>query len=326
MRRSDGKSRSLAELDAMNDRVRLAEGRIRVGDRLAISFQRTLRIPDDGRAYPLPPGLGLFPLRRASDFGDALPNAWHDDFLVPIYRREALWIGFDGAWWKPNVVKVGVGGVDALTGRAFDDVLRDDPQNYVVVPDQPWIDGINAGADTVRQFVAMPLGEQYSVEAQITGSERTGGIQLVAFEPKPGRFPDEPPPQPDAGRGMVFAAAMPAEMGIGAGGTMRQKIYADEYGLQSWEERPAASLFVRLIAAAEWRAITGDDPPPSPVDARAYTKAGLPWFALYDEDAAGIAASQALARIKSIRELEQREAEEGISVSKTRTHRLRRKP
>ena len=26
-----------------------------------IGFQRTLRIPDDNRDYPLPPGLGAFP-------------------------------------------------------------------------------------------------------------------------------------------------------------------------------------------------------------------------------------------------------------------------
>ena len=28
-----------------------------------IDFQRTLRLPDDGQTYPLPPGLGAFPLR-----------------------------------------------------------------------------------------------------------------------------------------------------------------------------------------------------------------------------------------------------------------------
>src|SRR4051794_108514 len=32
--------------------------------RLEIDFQRTLRIPDDDSAYPLPPGLGRFPLRH----------------------------------------------------------------------------------------------------------------------------------------------------------------------------------------------------------------------------------------------------------------------
>jgi hypothetical protein len=33
---------------------------------LRIQFQRTLRIPDDDREYPLPPGLGRFPMRQPS--------------------------------------------------------------------------------------------------------------------------------------------------------------------------------------------------------------------------------------------------------------------
>jgi len=181
----------------------LDQDHVHVGDRLVISFQRTLRIPDDGRAYPLPPGLGRFPVRRAADYfadhfddhSDRLPPAWRDDLLIPMYRREALWIAFEGAWWKPNAVKVGVGGVDAISGDAWNEELRDHPQNYLVVPDQPWLDGINSGAGTVRQFVAMPLGEGYTVEAQITGEERTGGIQIAVFEPLPGKFPDVPPPR-----------------------------------------------------------------------------------------------------------------------------------
>ena len=47
----------------------------------------------------------------------------------------------------------------------------------------------------IRQFVAMPLGSGYTVEGQITGAEEFGGIQILAFEPKPGRFPDAPPPR-----------------------------------------------------------------------------------------------------------------------------------
>ena len=34
----------------------------------AIEFQRTLRIPDDETDYPLPPGLGDFPLRHLDDY------------------------------------------------------------------------------------------------------------------------------------------------------------------------------------------------------------------------------------------------------------------
>jgi len=33
-----------------------------------IRFQRTLRLPDDGKTYPLPAGLGAFPLRHIDDF------------------------------------------------------------------------------------------------------------------------------------------------------------------------------------------------------------------------------------------------------------------
>ena len=43
---------------------------------LSVNFQRTLRIPDDGRDYPLPPGLGSFPLRYVDDFAARLPEPW----------------------------------------------------------------------------------------------------------------------------------------------------------------------------------------------------------------------------------------------------------
>ena len=42
----------------------------------SIDFQRTLRIPDDNREYPLPPGLGRFPVEHVEDFADKLPKAW----------------------------------------------------------------------------------------------------------------------------------------------------------------------------------------------------------------------------------------------------------
>ena len=42
--------------------------------------------------------------------------------------------------------------------------------------------------------LAVPLGRGETIEAQRTGAERFGGIQLVVYEPRPGRFPDEAPP------------------------------------------------------------------------------------------------------------------------------------
>ena len=40
-----------------------------------LDFQRTLRIPDDGKTYPLPPDLGSFPLRHIEDFVPRVPSA-----------------------------------------------------------------------------------------------------------------------------------------------------------------------------------------------------------------------------------------------------------
>ena len=65
---------------------------------LDIAFQRTLRIPDDDKAYPLPPGLGNFPLRHVDDFARAVPNGWGErgGVMLPMYQSEAMWLCFSG--------------------------------------------------------------------------------------------------------------------------------------------------------------------------------------------------------------------------------------
>ena len=51
-------------------------------------------------------------------------------------------------------------------------------QDYVVVPDQKWIDVVAVEPGKVRQFVALPFGTGCSIEAQMTGEETTAGIQF----------------------------------------------------------------------------------------------------------------------------------------------------
>src|SRR5918999_422736 len=137
--------------------VRTHEDRLTIGG-LEITFQRTLRIPDDGNTYPLP----------------------------------------------------------------------------------PWLGGINAGDGFIRQFVAMPLGMGYTVEGQITGQEEEGGIQIKAFGSK------LPPRHLDHIKAYsVDAMAAPAaSMGLGAGGKMKQEIYPDEYGIDTWDADSSGRVFV----------------------------------------------------------------------------------
>lgn len=47
---------------------------IHVSDSLAISFHRTVRIPDDGGSYPAPNSLGALPLLSESKIKDKLPR------------------------------------------------------------------------------------------------------------------------------------------------------------------------------------------------------------------------------------------------------------
>src|SRR5688572_12203089 len=201
-------------------------------DGFALNFQRTLRIPDDGGTYPLPPGLGTFPICRVDDYKERVPEAWveHGGVFIPMYQREALWISFRSRYWKPNAVKVAVGKVNAVSGKPWNQKLAAEENDYLVCPPQPWLDGINAGEGYIRQFVAMPLGMGYTVEAQVTGEETFGGIQIIVHEPKPGRFPDEPP-QPSRAFYRAAPSAIPAmamhavgggaEMGLAAGGKMK---------------------------------------------------------------------------------------------------------
>lgn len=295
--------------------VVLRSSALHMGRHCRLEFQRTLRIPDDGREYPLPPGVGAFPIFAVSQFADRVPTTWRErgGVFIAMHQREALWINFSYSdYWHPTAVKVGIGNINAITGETWDEHLHaragDPAQDYVVVPEQPWLDGINAGSGRIRQFVAIPLGSGHTVEGQITGQESWGGIQLLAVPPTSGRFPEQPPPERDYMRMAAVDAplAMTAmsEMGIAAGGTMRQKIYPDRHGIATWDQQRAGRVSVHIANVELFVEITGFAPPPTPIDAAAYTAARLPWFDLYDPERETVAASEALNRVKSLGEID----------------------
>jgi len=290
--------------------VRIRNDHICIGKHFAVSFQRTLRIPDDGKTYPLPPGLGEFPICRIEDFEDRVPPTWkeHGGVFIPMYQREAIWLSFRGAHWRPNAVKVAVGKINAVTGKPWDQTLHADGQDYLVCPDQPWLDGINAGEGYIRQFVAMPLGMGYTVEAQVSGEEEFGGIQLIVFDPKPGRFPDAPPEEAyDRLSRCCLCKVAGGEMGLGAGGKMKQSIYPDAYGVDSWDQSDFGRIYMHIVNSMAYREITGREPPPTPVSAKQYTECGFPWFDLYDEQKGDVTPSDTLQGVKSVKEMDEQE-------------------
>lgn len=299
---------------------------------VSVEFQRTLRLPDDGKDHPLPPGLGVFPLRRIEDLGQDTPQAWkaRGGVALPMYQGEALWMRFVAG--AGAAMKIAAGGVNAVTGEPFAGGLNRDPQDYVSLPRQPWLDGFCVAKGVVRQFVAMPLGEGYTAEEQVTGEAKEGGVQigvvplsdaarfrevehalhrpLASVLPKLLPQPVLPPPPPfdafleDVPR--AFSAPPPCAapsggaMGLGAGGRMKQEVYADTRAPEDYATELGEACFVHVLNSAMWKRCTGEAPPQPPVTAEEYRRYNLPWFDYYRDDAKPLEATGILAKLKSV--------------------------
>jgi len=293
--KSNTKSKTQLEVKLENDRIYFSEN-------FSVSFQRTLRIPDDGKKYPLPPGLGKFPICKVSDYADKVPASWkqHGGVFIPMYQREALWLDFDAAYWRPNAVKVAAGKINAVTGKSWNQNLSESEQDYMVCPPQKWLDGFKTGQGVVRQFIAMPLGKGYTVEEQLTGKDEFGGIQIIVFEPKEGKFPDEEPEYEDAPLKQVASMPSQTEMGLAAGGKIEQKIYPDNHGIDTWDEDNFGRVYIHIVNSSMFRQITGKEAPATPVTAETYTEFGLPWFEIYDEHLEDVSTGEELYTIKPV--------------------------
>ena len=274
-----------------------------------VAFQRTLRIPDDNRDYPLPPGLGRFPLRHVDDHLDRVPEAWgrRGGVFLPMYQAEAMWLRFDAEY--PMAIKVAAGKIDAVTGETWTNALSRRPQNYMAVPEQPWLDGFCVEKGLIRQFVAMPLGAGYTAEEQLTGEAEHGGLQIAAYpmlaatyekwlEEQRGAYDTacycmEAPPA--AARGVSVA-----DMGLAPGGLMRQEIHEDRHGFDAWDRSARSRCFVHMLNSVQFLQVTGVEPPVKPPTARDYTKAGLPWFEYYGGDLTALDGAKKLAGLDSV--------------------------
>ncbi len=264
-----------------------------------IDLQRTLRIPDDNNEYPLPPGLGKFPLHHVDDYAKHLPNKWkkHGGVFLPMYQSEALWISFEGSY--PCAVKVAAGKINAVSGQQWSNGLTEIPQDYVVSSEQQWLDGFNVSEGYIRQFVAMPLGEGFTAEEQITNKAEIGGIQIVVYPMKKSFY------QQSFVRHSLVVNCMPppfdsfAEFGVGPGGLMRQRIVEDDYGLDAWDQENGSRCFIHLLNSDEYKIITGNNPPHQAPSSQDYNEAGMPWFEYYSDNKA-LPGSDILGKLTSV--------------------------
>lgn len=276
-----------------------------------LEFQRTLRIPDDNQAYPLPPGLGRFALEHVEDHASRLPATWqqHGGVLLPMYQAEALWINFSSrsvGHGKPYpfAVKIATGKINAVTGESWQNALVKDPQDYVVVPEQPWLDGYCVQKGLIRQFVAMPQGQGFTAEEQITGQAEHGGLQIMVY-PMKREYYEARLNAPQSMDRYCFSNVMyydlaPMELGLAPGGLMKQEIYDDPYPFNAWDHQVSSRCFAHILNSEQWQIVTGKAMPSLPPSVQQYTEAGLPWFAYYDEKSSVLEGSGKLAGMDSV--------------------------
>jgi hypothetical protein len=292
-------------IELQNDRLEISFPELHPAARMTIEFQRTLRIPDDDRDHFLPPGMGVFPLRHVDDHAERVPGMWrrHGGVMLPMYQSEAMWLNFFSPEDYPFALKVAAGKINAVTGDEWADGLSADPQNYLAIPEQPWLDGFCVEKGVIRQFVAMPLGAGYSAEEQLTGKAEHGGLQIEVFPIKPEFFKRASWEMnrlygnlPEASADCCIAGSA---MSLAPGGRMKQKIYDDEHPLSHYDTDHRSRCFVHLCNSLVWRQITGHNPPTVPPTATEYEEAGLPWFDYYS-DAAALDGSAKLGGLKSV--------------------------
>lgn len=138
----------------------------------AIKLHKTVRVPNDGQTYPLPPDLGCFEIEQTSD----------DHFKITMAQNEAMWIEFTKGKVRA-AVQVFAGARNAITGELIGPLQGGVRQNYCPVPKQPWLDGFLTPGDGVSQFVATAAYDEKAVEVQLGHNDHQmhvdGGVEIV---------------------------------------------------------------------------------------------------------------------------------------------------
>lgn len=65
---------------------------------------------------------------------------------------------------------------------------------------------------------------------------------------------------------------------MSAGGTIRQKIFADGNPRDVWNERAATIFRVQILNSTKFHKLTGIRPPKSPISSEVYESIGLPYY------------------------------------------------
>ena len=265
-------------IELLHDQLTFAFPEIHPDAKLTIEFQRTLRIPDGEREFPLLPGLGRFPLFPVQELVDQGAAPWLEqvEAMLPMYQSEAMWLSFQPSYsvaheaFYPFAVKISAGQKDAISGRTWTTALHRNPQDYLVLREQSWLGGFSNGNGLVHQFVAVPFGNKEIVTAEAGAVDNTGKVQLEVYPLSRHAFELHHPT--DSWKAHLLATANPTTE---KGNLTRelhtelepQKLNGNPFRHEDWDRDARATYSLHLANSLQWCAMTGSPPPSPPLSA-----------------------------------------------------------
>lgn len=266
-------------IDLTHDQLMFTFPEVHPDARLTVEFQRTLRIPEGEREFPLLPGLGRFPLFPVRTLLDQGAAPWLDrvEAILPMYQSEAMWLSFRPSYsvahetFYPFAVKIRSGPRDAVSGRAWSSGLHRNPQDYLVLREQSWLGGYSNGHGLVHQFVAVPFGNHEMHPSDSAAEDRRGRIQIDVLPLNRKAFELTHPRncwKKHLASTRLSMAARGEPDREPPGELQPQQLNRSFFRHEDWDREARSTYSIHLANSLQWCAMTGSPPPSPPLSAR----------------------------------------------------------
>lgn len=256
---------------------------------LELVFTRTLRVPNNEKAYTTPPGFDAFSL-----ISESTELAEDPYFALPMWPSDAMWMKLINKAAFPFAIKVDYDGRCAVTAGPYREALIQgvsrtqagtiDLQNFLVSPGQVSLDGVCLKEGIFEQFVidsgASPIESSNEHCLRITVYPMKKAIYQEVLRVE-GFHPNR---ETEGHRWTsTYQDFEVTEDSVKHGsGRVTQTIASSERHVDVWDLEAAQTVTIDLIAMHEWLRDPKHVVPHQVYSKAMYERLRYPWFDWYE--------------------------------------------
>ncbi|HSW45655.1 MAG TPA: hypothetical protein VLM89_08795 [Phycisphaerae bacterium] len=215
---------------------------------------------------PLRSCVGVLPLYRAEECTGDVPGSWRrpGTWFVPILSRAAVWVEFMVHPPMASAVKLGLDSLNLLTWTHWRNQLVGDPQDYMVLSDQPEVSPPNGMPETMTPWLIVGFDRPGSADHRERKRLELAHLRVRAFQSRPDTYSKRCARW--SGKGVVDTAK--GECGGASTPLLIKSDHspmrppADPYGITTWDPSTGCAADIYLVGCLDFRRITGEEPPP----------------------------------------------------------------